>query len=202
MEPIIHWMDLSEYIIYPSLCFHYMLPVSKILLSIYHFRESKLAIYFCIDIVKISLFCNMLYFCNIFSLVLFYNPCRIYIFQFLSSCCICISCPIYILLLISPSVIVIISNSFKQFQLFCQHFSHFFFPFFQGYVISSLVSGWWWGRTAICTLPIWKFRTAGMTTRAMSSTWQHARFWQKSPPLWQWPPVSFVKDYLNSSDSD
>lgn len=49
MEPIIHWMDLSEYIICPSLCFHYMLPVSKILLCIYHFRESKLAIYFCIE---------------------------------------------------------------------------------------------------------------------------------------------------------
>lgn len=158
-----------------------MLPVSKILLCIYHFRESKLAIYFCIETS------------TFLQLVLFYNPCRIYIFQFLSSCCICISC---------PSVIVIFSNSFKQFQSFCQHFSHSFFYFFQGCVISSLVSGWWWGRTAICTLPIWKVRTAGMTTRAMSSTWQHARFWQKSPPLWKSPIVSFVEDYLNSSDSD
>lgn len=62
----------------------------------------------------------------------------------------------------------------------------------QGYIISSSVIGWWWGRMATYTLPIWQLRTAGMTTPAMSSTWQRAPFWPRNPSLSLSALVSFA----------
>lgn len=161
MEPIIHWMDSSEYITSPSL-----LSITYFLSPKYHLDLDVVDYLYAFLCYFLSLFYSVVGF--LWLLVSHFFSCFFTCHHFLSLC---------LSLALSLSL--------------------------QGCIISNLIREWWWGKMVTCTLPIWHLMTVETTTPVMSSTWQHAQFWQRNPSLSPSCPVSSALDQQSSTfDSD